>query len=276
MKYTFKIAAELANELKLYNESAHWKKILNEFPDFAITANNEMMFAPSMAYNQSHRHFSHQMAIHPLGLIKWEDGLASQKIIRNTIRQMDSIGPGLWCGYSYSWLGNIKARARDGEGAAKDLQIFSSAFCLKNSFHVNGDQTKSGLSGFTYRPFTLEGNFAFASGIQEMLIQSYSGNIVIFPAIPSTWKDIQFNTLRTEGAFLVSATMKGGIVISVSVLSEQGGVVRLQNPFEGKRFKIIHASTLGKKGLESKCSLTKDEVIKINLKKGEKVVLALD
>jgi len=249
---------------------------LNEFPDFAVTANNELMFAPSMAYNQSHRHFSHQMAIHPLGLIQWEDGIASQKIIRNTIRQMDSIGPGLWCGYSYSWLGNIKARARDGEGAAKDLQIFARAFCLKNSFHVNGDQTKSGLSGFTYRPFTLEGNFAFASGIQEMLIQSYSGNIVLFPAIPATWKDIQFNTLRTEGAFLVSAAMKNGRVISVEVLSEQGGDARIQNPFEENGFKIIHPSILGKKGFESKCCLTKEEVIKINLKKGEKVVLALD
>jgi alpha-L-fucosidase 2 len=234
------------------------------------------VFAPSMSYNQSHRHFSHQMAIHPLGLIKWEDGIASQKIIQNTIRQMDSIGPGRWCGYSYSWLGNIKARARDGDGAAKDLQIFSSAFCLKNSFHVNGDQTKSGLSGFTYRPFTLEGNFAFASGIQEMLIQSYSGNIVLFPAIPAAWKDVHFTTLRTEGAFLVSGTMKDGKVISVTVLSEQGGVVRIQNPFEGNGFTIFHASTSGKNGFETISRLAKDEVIKINLKKGEKVVLALD
>jgi len=235
-----------------------------------------MMFSPSMTYNQSHRHFSHQMAIHPLGLIKWEDGLASQKIIRNTIRQMDSIGPGLWCGYSYSWLGNIKARARDGEGAAKDLQIFAKAFCLKNSFHVNGDQTKSGLSGFTYRPFTLEGNFAFASGIQEMLIQSYSGNIVLFPAIPVSWRDIQFNTLRTEGAFLVSATMKDKRVTTVTVQSEQGGIVCLQNPFEGNRFKITCATTPGKKSLETIGRLAKDEVIKINLTKGEKVVLSLD
>jgi len=275
MKYTFKIAAELANELKLYNEAGHWEKILNEFPDFALTVNKEMMFSPSMAYNQSHRHFSHQMAIHPLGLIRWEDGIASQKIIRNTIKQMDSIGPALWCGYSYSWLGNIKARARDGEGAAKDLKIFASAFCLKNSFHVNGDQTKSGLSDFTYRPFTLEGNFAFASGIQEMLIQSYSGNIVLFPAIPASWHNIQFNTLRTEGAFLVSATMRDKKVIIVTVQSEQGGEVRLQNPFEGNGFKITHVSTSGKKRVEPIIRLAKDEVIKRYLTKGEEVVLAL-
>jgi len=100
------------------------------------------------------------MAIHPLGLIRWEDGPEAQKIIKNTIKLLDKMGPSQWCGYSYSWLGNIKARAKDGEGAANDLQIFAKAFCLKNSFHVNGDQTNSGFSSMTYRPFTLEGNFA--------------------------------------------------------------------------------------------------------------------
>jgi alpha-L-fucosidase 2 len=50
----------------------------------------------------------------------------------------------------------------------------------------------------TYRPFTLEGNFAFASAIQEMLIQSHTGVVKLFPAIPSDWKDVSFNTLRTH------------------------------------------------------------------------------
>jgi len=54
----------------------------------------------------------------------------------------------------------------------------------------------------TYRPFTLEGNFAFAAGLQEMLIQSKDDIIEVFPAIPSSWKDISFENLRTEGAFL--------------------------------------------------------------------------
>ena len=58
----------------------------------------------------------------------------------------------------------MKARAFDGEGAADALRTFAECFCLPNTFHANGDQTKSGKSKFTYRPFTLEGNFAFAAG----------------------------------------------------------------------------------------------------------------
>jgi alpha-L-fucosidase 2 len=201
MKFTFKAAAELATELGNINEAAHWQKIGSQFDDFAVTPANELMFAPGMAYNQSHRHFSNMMAIHPLGLIKWEDGPRAQLVIKNSIRLLDSIGPAYWCGYSYSWLANMKARAKDGEGAAKDLTIFAKAFCSINSFHLNGDQTKSGYSKFLYRPFTLEGNFAFASGLQEMLIQSYAGFIEVLPAVPESWKNLAFENLRTEGAF---------------------------------------------------------------------------
>ncbi|MDB5158230.1 MAG: hypothetical protein JWR50_2937 [Mucilaginibacter sp.] len=235
MKFAFKAAAELAGEQGLTDEQTHWNKILAQYDDFALTPNNEMMFAPSMAYNQSHRHFSNMLAIHPLGLIKWEDGPKAQAIIQNSIHLLDSIGPDYWCGYSYSWLANMKARAKDGEGAAKALNIFARAFCSVNSFHLNGDQTGSGYSKFTYRPFTLEGNFAFAAGLQEMLLQSYAGFIEVFPAIPAKWKDISFDDLRAEGAFLVSAKKTGGEVNEVKIFSEKGGIAKLKLPFTSWR-----------------------------------------
>jgi alpha-L-fucosidase 2 len=232
MKFTLHAAGELAGELGLKEESAHWNKLLSEFDDYALTANNEMMFAPSLPYLQSHRHFSHAMAIHPLGLIKWEDGARSQSIIRNTLHILDSIGSSYWCGYSFAWLASLKARSKDGEGAAKELGIFARAFCSTNSFHLNGDQTKSGLSNFTYRPFTLEGNFAFAAGLQEMLLQSYAGFIEIMPAVPVAWKDISFHQLRAEGAFLVDARKKDGQIDAISIFAEKGGTTKLKLPFQ--------------------------------------------
>ncbi|MGC1242904.1 MAG: glycoside hydrolase family 95-like protein [Chryseosolibacter sp.] len=232
MRFTFNAASEMANALGLKKEADHWSTLLKEFPDYAVSSQHELMFSPSLPYNESHRHFSHLMAIHPLSLIQWEDGERSQRIIKNSLALLDKIGPDWWCGYSYSWQANLKARAKDGEGAARALGIFATAFCLKNGFHVNGDQTKSGYSKFTYRPFTLEGNFAFAAGLQEMLLQSYAGFIEIMPAVPVSWKNVSFSQLRAEGAFLISATKVDGILTEVKIKSEQGGKARIKAPFK--------------------------------------------
>ncbi|GAA4435466.1 hypothetical protein GCM10023091_11930 [Ravibacter arvi] len=247
MKFVFKTAAELARELALEKDAARWLALYSEFGAFATTGNDELMFAENLPYHESHRHFSHLMAIHPLGLIKWEDGEAARSVIKNTIRSLETVGPALWCGYSYSWSANLYARAKDGESAAKALRIFAKAFCLPNSFHANGDQTRSGYSTFTYRPFTLEGNMAFAAGLQEMLLQSYNGAIEIMPAVPSEWQNISFRRLRAEGAFLVDASMRNGRLETVTIQSEKGGKTKLMLPLRewnitaGSSFRVADA-----------------------------------
>jgi alpha-L-fucosidase 2 len=231
VRWTFDKAAELAAELEKTDEAEKWKEILSQWPSYDIEPETGFTFIKGIPYNESHRHFSHLIAFHPLGNVDWSKGEEDRKIIKSTIETLDRIGPDWWCGYSYSWLGNIKARAFDGNGAAEALRSFSQCFCLKNSFHVNGDQSKSGKSKFVYRPFTLEGNFAFASGIQDMLLQSHTKIVRIFPAIPDDWKDISFTKLRSEGAFLISAVMGKKEVTSVEVYSEKGGEIKIQNPF---------------------------------------------
>lgn len=230
MHFLFKAAAELAHELNLTDESSHWAALEAQLPDYDVDEEGCLTFAKGYPYNESHRHFSHAMAIHPMGLIDWSDGEKSQHIIRATLKRLDEVGPDYWTGYSYSWLANMKARAFDGKGAAQALRTFAECFCLKNTFHANGDQTKNGKSRFTYRPFTLEGNFAFASGIQEMLLQSHTGTIRIFPALPEEWKDVSFEGLRAMGAFLVSAQMEGGEITRVRIYSEKGGMLKIARP----------------------------------------------
>lgn len=231
MHFAFSAASELASELNLPDESAHWKALNNQLPGYNLDKDGALTFANGFPYDQSHRHFSHAMAIHPLGMIDWSQGEKSQSIIKATLKKLQDHGPDYWTGYSYSWFGNMKARAFDGEGAAQELRTFAECFCLRNTFHANGDQTKSGKSRFTYRPFTLEGNFAFASGIQEMLLQSHAGIIRVFPAIPSSWSDVSFNNLRAMGAFLVSAEMRNGKIVKLRIYPEQGGMLRIANPF---------------------------------------------
>jgi len=244
IRWTFEKAAELADELGKSEEAKKWKSILTQWPQLDIDPSTGLTYARGVPYNASHRHFSHMIAFSPLNLIDWTKGVSDQQIIKTSIANLDKIGPDWWCGYSYSWLGNMKALAFDGKGAAEALLIFAKDFCLKNSFHVNGDQSGTGKSKMTYRPFTLEGNFAFASGIQEMLIQSHTGIVHVFPAVPREWKNISFFKLRTEGAFLISSTMKNGETKEIEILSEKGGLLKLYNPFINALFKSSSPSKL--------------------------------
>lgn len=190
-----------------------------------------LTLAPHQNLDESHRHHAHLMAIYPLGLL--DAAIDEDKnTIDKSLRWLQNKGTREWCGYSFSWAACLYARAKEGDSAAAMLKIFANNFVSINSFHVNGDQHGGRYSDFRYRPFTLEGNFAFAQGIHEMLIESDHGYIEVFPAIPASWKNCAFKTLRTEGAFLVSAKKQDGNVTEIKIISVAGGTMKLKLPFK--------------------------------------------
>ncbi len=233
---------------------------LDRFPELD-TNETGLTVAPGQNLESSHRHLSPYMAIFPLRLID-TDSKEGKAIIERSIRQIESKGTRQWTGYSFSWMACIYARARQAEKAVSQLQIFASNFCSPNSFHLNGDQRGGEYSSFTYRPFTLEGNFAFARGVHELLLQSRRGYIEIFPAVPVAWEDVSFKNLRAEGAFLVSADKENAVPSQVTITAEQGGLLRLKKPFKtfyitdlSKRYKLV------------------DGIMEISMKKGETVTI---
>ncbi|HEY5774288.1 MAG TPA: hypothetical protein VIS75_16735, partial [Chitinophagaceae bacterium] len=190
-----------------------------------------LTIAPGQDLEHSHRHQNHLHAIHPMGLLNIEDS-AQKIIIENSLRQIEKLGTRKWVGYSFAWIASIYARAQNGDSSAINLKRFATNFVSLNSFHLNGDQKGGQYSDFTYRPFTLEGNFAFAQGIHEMLLQSHKDFIEVFPAIPKEWKNVSFKTLRAEGAFLISAKKENGVAMEVKIRSEVGGILRIKLPFK--------------------------------------------
>lgn len=179
----------------------------------------------------SHRHLSPYMAIYPLKLLD-VDKTDDRVTIDKSLRWIEKKGTSNWCGYSFSWMGCMYAAAKEADSAASMLKKFATNFCSINSFHLNGDQKGGQYSSFTYRPFTLEGNFAFAQGIHEMLVRDNEDHFEVFPAIPVSWKDVSFQNLRIKGAFLVSAKKENGIVKEISIHSIKGGELNCQFPFD--------------------------------------------
>jgi alpha-L-fucosidase 2 len=222
-----------------------------------------LTIAPGLDLFESHRHMSPYMAIYPLNLLEIENE-NDKVVIKNSLRQIEKKGTRNWCGYSFSWMANLYASAKEGDSAGRMLQIFATNFCSINSFHLNGDQKGGQYSNFTYRPFTLEGNFAFAKGVQEMLLQSHKDYVEIFPAIPSSWANVSFTKFRTQGAFLISAKKENGNVDAVNVVAEKGGLFRIKLPF-----KTFYIADLTKKYLY----IEGKNILEIKMKAGEKIVI---
>ncbi|MBK6931768.1 MAG: hypothetical protein IPH12_13250 [Saprospirales bacterium] len=234
-RFVFEATQEVATALEKNEEAARWKTIGRQLPGFSVEDPDKYPFsplkiAPGLAYRASHRHFSHLLPIYPLALFDRTPEKPEWQIMRSSLELLDSVGTSGWTGYSFAWLACLRAQVSDGDGAREALHIFATAFVSPNSFHLNGDQLGRGYSSLRYRPFTLEGNFAFAAGLQEMLLQSHGGVVAVFPAIPAEWLDLGFKQFRAAGAYLVDAEIRQGRLQFVRVHAEKAGILNLELP----------------------------------------------
>lgn len=62
-------------------------------------------------------------------------------------------------------------------------------------------------------------------------MQSHTGIIRVFPAIPEGWREAGFDKMRAVGGFLVSADYRNGKVQDITIQSEKGGILKILNPF---------------------------------------------
>ena len=74
-------------------------------------------------------------------------------------------------------------------------------------------------------------NFSLPLVINECLLQGYTGELRFFPNWPEN-KEAEFKSLRTRGAFLVSAKYSKGQVEWIEVLSEAGQPLTIVSPWE--------------------------------------------
>ena len=256
--YLFEAAAEVSKAMGKLEESSKWLKIRSQFPELAKD-NSGLLVAVGHPMEHSHRHMSPYMAIYPLGTMDINNP-EDKPIIQQSLKHLDELGTDSWVGYSFSWMASLHARGKNGDSALLNLQKFANNFCSINSFHLNGDQKGGQYSKFTYRPFTLEGNFAFAQGIHELMLQSKKGYVELFPALPSSWESLSFDNLRTEGGFLISAKRENKKLTSLKIKASEAGTINL-------RFEKGLVVSDGK-------ALKKDnQNYVINLKKGEEIVL---
>jgi alpha-L-fucosidase 2 len=243
LKMLFLSLKEMAKACNKNAEAKKWSEAVSALGDFHTKTDGTLLLDAATDLSSSHRHLSNIIGLYPFNLVTAEGGEKDAQIIRSSLKKWNGLGTSQWCGYTFAWMSCLQARIGNAGAAIKDLDIFVKAFVLRNGFHVNGDQTKSGYSNFTYRPFTLEGNFLASQAVQEMLLQSWSptpgkvntGIIRIFPASPKKWANASFRNLRAEGGYKVSATRKNNKTIWFSITAGKTGIVRIKDNFNGQK-----------------------------------------
>ncbi len=243
LKMLFLSLQEMAAACGNPDDARKWAAAAAALGDFHTDASGLLLVDAKTTLPDSHRHLSNIIGLYPFNLITSEGGGPDAQRIEASLAQWDKLGTANWCGYSFSWMSCLRSRVGDGEAALRNLDIFCQAFVLRNGFHANGDQTRSGYSNFTYRPFTLEGNFLAAQAVQEMLLQSWSSTpgqrdtetIRIFPATPWRWHDVAFADLRAEGGHQVSARRENNGTTWLRVVAGKNDVVRIRDNFGGRQ-----------------------------------------
>ncbi len=77
-------------------------------------------------------------------------------------------------------------------------------------------------------------NFAIPVVINECMLQSYTGELRLFPNWNRANGNSRFQTLRAVGAFLVSAEYREGKVRWVRITSEAGQPLHFINPWQSQ------------------------------------------
>ena len=117
--------------------------------------------------------------------------------------------------FKYTGASSLWATLGDGDKALSWLQR---ALLLlprdpKRPVPTVGENTLYSENGWP----TFESPIAASRNILDMLLQDDRGNIKVFPALPSTWKNVYFYHLRAQGGKLVSAERKDGKTLWVTI-----------------------------------------------------------
>ena len=117
--------AHMADVLGKADDAARWGKIATSLGDrWFDPQTKELGFTHGMPFNQSHRHMSHLMSIHPYGQLNVAGSELDRQVLASSLAALDRFGTGAWCGYSHSWAACLHARAGDSQAALRHMQTF--------------------------------------------------------------------------------------------------------------------------------------------------------
>lgn len=224
-----------------------WKDVLQNLVSYP-TDGNGLRIGRDVAFNQSHRHYSHLLMIYPLYTMNWEQP-ENRNLIEKSLNHWHSF-KGALQGYSFTGGASMYAMMGNGDKALACLNQLFDRYVKPNTMYLETGPV-------------IETALAAAASTQELFLQSWGDKIRVFPAVPSSWKDAAFHNMRTEGAFLISAVRKDGETKWIKIKSLAGEPCIIKPSLNG---------TVKIKG-NAKLKMLGTDLYEVQLKKGEEVTL---
>lgn len=160
-----------------------------------------------------HRHLSHLCGVFP-GHHITED---SESGVVNAVKKSLEVRGDAGTGWSLGWKLNLWARLRDGDHALK---------LLKMQLNPVSADVKLGQGGGSYTsllcahpPFQIDGNFAAASGVPRLLIDSALDEITVLPALPTEWTSLKAKGLSGANGYKIDLEVKNGELVHLRVVA---------------------------------------------------------
>jgi len=235
---------------------SRWRDVLANLTPFP-TDSAGLMVGRGRPWQQSHRHYSHLLAIYPLRLIT-PDRSDQRALIETSLATWER-DISLFRGYSFTGGAALHALLGHGDVALTRLNQYLDAprYMEPNTFYAEAGPV-------------IETPLSAAASIQELFLQDWGGALRVFPAVPSAWADAAFDRLRADGAFLVSGVRRDGRTAWVRIESIAGEPCRLIVP--DWETAVVRAHT----GPAPRVTRDSAGALVIGLRRGASVVLAPD
>lgn len=173
------------------DEQGKWEKMIKRIPPYQINEDGAVKewMHPFFKDNYHHRHQSHIYPVFPGNEVTRESDPELFHAFEIAIRMRLVIGLGEQTGWSLAHMAGVYARMQDGDRALECLDLLSRSCVMNNFFTTHNDWRQMGVGlKMEWAPFQIDANMGWSAAVQQMLMSSTPGRILILPALPARWR----------------------------------------------------------------------------------------